>query len=494
MRTARALGILVLALHAVAQGSRALGAATFTADVQWAPLPSAAFEKAVLDRSRERSLEQALPFHSTRTGAREYEFNAILARISPQSILQTHTVVKLGQDPGGTTPQPAAAASVDSHGQVTSALNQFELTPIQRLSVRDFVGETKAEVVHVTVNDKEVLILRDTKTHEYIGEATISRREDGSVVVSKLTGATFDTSTSVELPISSRQTEQAEKVLGGSRSITTFNSEQDKAADIELSVPAISLSASAEYGPVAESVAVFKPDGSGYERGLRTNLASVTGGAEAGVSGRSDGDGFAGAKAGAGAEALKVELFANYFSAPEADENGQFTRNVLGASGEAHVTLAELQGQLGCNEDGGCGASMSAGLLGIGAGFGFTYGAEVKLERGSSAGVPEDGLASSEEQFAAADQVAPAPVERPGVPVTASPAVFDDLQIDDEDGDAIDDDEQDSFEAAVEDGSIEALEEFLTDYPDSVYEGEVSELVEEARDPLADPDDETLIY
>lgn len=501
MRRARAFGIAVIALGAVSHLTRAVGAATSVADPQWLSLRSTVHESRLLDRSRVRLLEQETPFHSTAAGARELEFQAILARVAPQTVRHTQSVVRLAPDEGGAATQQQAAASSASHGEVTKALNTFQLTPIQRLSIRDYVGEKKAEIVQLPVNGKELLILRDPKTHEYIGEATISVRDDGSVVVTKLTGATFSTSSSAELPISARETEQAEQVLGGSRSLKTFNSETEAPGGIELSIPAISLKGSMEYGPVAESVAVFRKDGSGYERGMRTNLAAVTGGVEGGASGKSDGDGFVGVKAGAASEAFKVELFANYFSAPEADEKGEFTRSVLGASGEAHVTLAELAGQIGCFEDSGCGAKVSAGLLGIGTGFGFNYGANIKLDRGSSAGIPEEGLASSEEQFAAANQVAPVPGEQPVVPnPVVAPVPEDqeldeeDLEFDDEDGDAIDDAEQEEFEAALEDGSVEALEDFLNKYPDSVYEADVREIVEDAQNPSADAGDETLIY
>jgi hypothetical protein len=317
------------------------------------------------------------------------------------------------------------------------------------------------------------------------------------VVVTKLTGATFSEKNTLELPISQRQTEDAEKTLSGTKSLSGFNSEKSTPG-IELSVPAFSVEHSAQLGPVAESTAVFNKDGSGYERGMRTNLASVSVGAEAGVSGKATGDGFVGVKAGGSDQLFKVEVFGNYFSAPEADEKGEFTRSVLGASGEAHVTLAELSGQAGCGEEDGCKLKASAGFLGIGTGLGLNYGANVKLERGSSAGIPEEGMASDEQQLAAADKVPPASVQPPA-PETAStpePAEDDVDEEDaaDEDGDAIDDQEQADYEAAVEDGSVEKLDAFLSKYPDSVYDADVREEKEDASDPDQVPGDETKIY
>src|SRR5439155_23929320 len=98
-----------------------------------------------------------------------------------------------------------------SHTETTKALSHFSsLTPIQRMSIRDYVGESKNDVQEMNFNGKEILILRNSKSHEYVGEVAISPAADGNVTVTKLTGnVTLDTKHSVEIPLSSRATEEA---------------------------------------------------------------------------------------------------------------------------------------------------------------------------------------------------------------------------------------------------------------------------------------------
>lgn len=358
------------------------------------PLPDA-----LLDRSRLRLAESAEPPLAQVWATAMRQSQAVGGNAHPASIsfitLSAAALAAEGQENTHLSSTPTASpppATGSSREEVSKALSAApSLTPIQRLSIRNYVGESKNEVQSLNINGKEVLILRDPETHKYRGEVVIEPRPDGSVQVTKVTGATFDFGHSVEVPISTAPTEEAPKHL---------NVEHGD-GETKLSVPAIKVEASAELGPVSESTAVFRPDGSGYEYGRRTNLAGASAGAGASVEGNAK-DGFVGVQAGVGAQALKVEGFANYFSKPEADEKGQITREVYGVTGDAHVTLGELGGKVGCSESAGCGAELKAGLLGIGLGGSISRGT-VKISEGQAEGVPENGIASTPEQIQQAD-------------------------------------------------------------------------------------------
>lgn len=514
-RVARVTFLLVGALSHIARVAAAVSTgAALSAQPPLRP-PSAGLDPLV-DMSETRLDFQSEPYLRSRERNEDFAPFAILP-IEPRRFTHDLLVGQLSNPgDGGPAPTDTSAKTHDgrrttaqrSHAELTKAMSEFSLTPIQRLSIRDYVGEAKAEAIEMRINDKEVLILKDPKTHEYIGEATISKGDDGSIVVTKLTGADFKLSKTLDVPVLDRQAEEADKVLSGSESTSSFNSKQAGLAKHEkeipgkeISIPAVAIEGSAQYGPVSEATAVFRPDGSGYERGMRTNLASASAGAELGVSGKAEGEGFAGAKGGAGAQAFKVELFGNYFGKPEADEHGEFTRNVLGASGETHATLAEISGIAGCEEEKGCGFGGSIGFLGIGTGVAATYGAKVKLERSSAEGVPEEGVASSDEQVTEADAVPPAPVQ-PDVLVplpkpsdeSTSPNGQDPVQTDN-DQDAIDDGERQDYEDAIQDGSVGALQNFLSKYPDSVYNSDVEELKDTAgQSDLPTPSEESKIY
>lgn len=357
---------------------------------------------------------------------------------------------------------PTGTAAAASHTQVTQALNRFTLTPIQRLSVRNYVGESKVAIEEFRTETGEFLLLRDPSTHAYVGEVSIHAGDDGTIVVSKLTGAEFDRKATVEIPVMNRETEEAEKTLSGSESFNSFKKAADsfkapkegESGGKEISVSAISAEGKIDYGSVAEATAVFKPDGSGYERGFRTKLGSADAGVEVGVSGKADGDGFAGAKAGVGGRVFPVEVFGNYFRKPDVDAEGNFTRAVLGASAELHGTLLEAEAKAGCFEGKGCGASFALGGLGIGSAFGLTYGESVKMDVKPEAEIGEHGLSSESgktEANAAADE------------------------------DLVPDDEQKAFETAVKSNDISELEAFLSAYPDNPYADTVGELEAQAK-------------
>jgi len=302
--------------------------------------------------------------------------------------------------------------------QMDTALSGFHLTNVQDTSVRQYLGQGKFEITELPINGGVNLILRDPKTHEYRGDAFVKPGPDGSIVVSKTTGnAGFDTSKKVELPYSPEASEEAKKVMSGSESLNTFEQNRGKLGDQkpegekkepdgkDIFVPVVSAEAKGEYGAVSQSHAVFQADGDGYEYGLRTNLAE--GGAEGsvGVGGHSQKEEtYAGAKGSVGANALKVEVFATYFSAPKPDGEGGYTRDVVGASGEAHTTLAEIGAKLGCSDEKGCGAGWSLGLLGIGTGMSVNYNLGQKLKVETEGAIPEHGIASTPQEIQEADQ------------------------------------------------------------------------------------------
>ena len=287
-----------------------------------------------------------------------------------------------------------AQQAASSKQAVSDALNHLSLTPIQRISIRDYVGQGKFDITSFNTPTGQALMLSDPETHAYMGEAIIRTASDGSVYVDKTTGATFAwNKPTVEVPLLNRRTEEAESVLTGSEDTNVFNSKPPSPDSRSLTVPAISVDGGVQVGAVRQSVAVFQKDGHGYEEGLSTNLGSAGAGVSAGAGGEAEsGKGFAGVKGEIGAKLTKVELFVNYFGAPTADEKGEFTRSVIGGSYEMHGTLANAEGKLGCFENEGCTGDWSAGALGVGMGFGVKYGSAVKLQMEPEKVEGSDGL------------------------------------------------------------------------------------------------------
>jgi len=350
-----------------------------------------------------------------------------------------------------------------SSGSMNEALTPFHLTKEQDLSVREYLGQGKFEITDLPMNGGVNLILRDPKTHEYRGDAFVKPGPDGSIVVSKTTGHEgFDTSKKAELPYSQQASDEAQKVLGGSESLNTFDKNWGKLGDKEgepkepgkdIFVPVAAAEAKGEYGAVSESHAVFQPDGHGYEYGLKTDLAE--GGAEGSVGAgeKSDGSGgFAGAKGAVGANALKVEVYANYFSPPTPDGEGHYVRNVVGASGEAHTTLAEVGAKLGCSGEKGCGAGWSLGLLGIGTGMALNYNIGQKLPVETEGAVAPHGLASTPAEVQQAEQAArQSDTPADGAPTNGATPQDDSQTSGEDDADESDDDtsDQDDTDAST---------------------------------------------
>jgi hypothetical protein len=297
-----------------------------------------------------------------------WRFALVLALLPPAAWAESSTLT------------PAQTAS--SNQAVATALANLNLTPVQAVSVRDYIGQGKANITGMEMNNVNILILRDPQSNAYLGEVVLKPDTDGGVFISKVTGAEFDAKHEVKVPALDQDSEEAEQVISGAESAATFEKDEEAAPPEgpTYTVPAVSAEASLQYGAVKESYASFAPDGHGYEYGLSTNIGQVGAGGQLGVSGgTADGSGFAGLNGEIGAESTKVEVFVNYLGAPVQDENGNYTRTVLGGSYEMHGTLANAEAKIGCFEGQGCTAQTSWGLLGIGAGAALNYAPDVTM-------------------------------------------------------------------------------------------------------------------
>jgi len=309
---------------------------------------------------------------------------------------------------------PAQAAASDF--AVSEALANLNLTPVQAVSVRNYVGQGKANIIGMELNGVNILILRDPVSNAYMGEVTLKPDQDGGVFVSKITGAEFNTEHEVKVPALDHQSDEAVKVLSGAESMDTFKNDEAEEpasgpAETVPAIKAITADASVEYGGVRQSFASFAPDGHGYEYGLSTNLGKASAGGEVGVS--PDG---VGVNTEFGAKATKVEIFVNYLGTPSQTADGSYTRSVLGGTYEMHGTLANAEAKIGCFDDQGCTAKTSWGLLGIGAGAAFTYIPEqslavvpepVESDAGIAQPAPDDETAQPESSAAPQDTTQP---------------------------------------------------------------------------------------
>lgn len=345
------------------------------------------------------------------------------------------------------------AVEARSNGDVSKALDGLHLTPAQRLSVRNYVGQYDEKyhvVAGVEANGVQTLGIRDAKTGDFVGMVTLKRDADGSITVNKSVAAAIDTKATFEIPLVGKvNQEEARQVLGGSKQYDAFRNgdakDRDKENQAKLSVtlPALKAEAGADIAKASESTARFHPDGSGYEYGLVTKGAS--GKAEAQIGGTSErdregGKASAGVAVGAGAKGPQVEGFVNYFGRPDVDAKGDFTRSVIGTSFEMHGTLAEAEFKAGCSTDEGCKTKLSAGALGLGGGGSLTFSSHMNLQVRPAEEIEAGGVASEE-------QHAP----EPAVPTA----------------------EEKAYEDAVRVGTPAALNAFLAEYPDSPRTDEI---------------------
>ncbi len=341
-------------------------------------------------------------------------WNCCSSSFGPLTVTLIGLLAPLAAQAESSTLTPAQAAASDF--AVSEALANLNLKPVQAVSVRNYVGQGKANIIGMEMNGVNILILRDPMSNAYMGEVTLKPDQDGGVFVSKITGAEFNTEHEVKVPALDHQSDEAVKVLSGSESMDTFKNDEaeEPASGPSETVPAIkamTADASVEYGGVRQSFASFAPDGHGYEYGLSTNLGKASAGGEVGVS--PDGVGM---NTEFGAKATKVEIFVNYLGTPSQTADGSYTRSVLGGSYEMHGTLANAEAKIGCFEDQGCTAKTSWGLLGIGAGAALTYIPEqslavvpepVESDAGIAQPAPDDETAQPESSAGPQDNTQP---------------------------------------------------------------------------------------
>ena len=314
----------------------------------------------------------------------------------------------------------------------------------------------------------ENLVLRDPITHEIKGWVDLRTGDNGQIVVSKVTGAQFDPKAKVEIPVYTREVEEAERVIGGSESFKTFEKDWGNSAkppgekpEVELSIPAISGEAKVDIGKVASSAAVFDSQGGGYEFGFTTKEDAANIGGELSAGGGSEKNSFAGAAGGAGVQFGVFEGFTNFFGRPEVDDKGNFTRSVIGGSLEVHGTLAEIEGRVGCFEDKGCGLGASIGAVAIGFSGGLNYAEKAKITVQPVAEVGDQGLASE--------------VSQTGVPFyLADPGLASNV-------------EQEALATALSAGGLAALQAFLLRYPDSPYAEDAQGLIDSEESDQTSP-------
>ncbi|TAK99500.1 MAG: hypothetical protein EPO08_16245 [Rhodospirillaceae bacterium] len=322
--------------------------------------------------------------------------------------------------------QRAMAADAHVIGPISQALHSYQMTPVQIISVRNYIGQYGEDTKIVDAGSYKgasVFGIKDAKSGEFIGQIEVRAGANGEVVINKMTAAEFDTKKKIEFTIPGKASdEDAQKVLGGSAAHSVFTNEEKKNA-LDVVMPGfVNIEGHADYGSAREATAHFYPDGSGYEYGLATKIASAQGEAKVNF----------GASVGAGARGPEVEGFVNYFGKPEADENAKFTRSVLGGTVDMHATLAEVQAKYGCESNKPCEIKGAIGGLGVGAGGGLAFSPHVDIPVRPANQIEDGGIAT------------PPPPPPPPPP-----------------------DEQKEYDDAVKSGDSTKLESFVEKHPES---------------------------
>lgn len=379
----------------------------------------------------------ALPIRSVMIGA---QGSASVAQTPPE-----RENAQIADSSGGGTTSPelqnaqsAMKADARALGPISQTLHSFQMTGAQDIAVRNYIGQysEKTKVVPAgTFNGVTVFGIRDAKTGDYTGEVELRAGANGEIIVSKISAAEFDTKKKFELPLAGKvDDEEAQQVLGGSSAYQALSTEEKKPSfDAEL--PAVlNAERGTTYGVANEATAHFYPDGSGYEFGYTTKIASAQGEAKLGASGVS---------AGVGARGPEVEGFANYFGSPQQDDAGKFSHSVFGGTANIHSTLAELQAKYGCDENEPCSAKFDAGLLGVGAGLGLVLSPHVDIPVRPENEIAEGGIATP-----------PPPPPAPSA------------------------NEQSAYDDAIKSGDMAQLEQFLTQYPDSALDDEAENQID----------------
>ncbi len=288
-----------------------------------------------------------------------------------------------------------AAYKADGHalGPISQTLHSYNLTPAQLISVRNYIGQYDEKLKVVSVgkfNGVDLFEIKNRKTGEFFGEVELKAGSDGELIVNKTTGAEIDVRKKVEVPLVLPNEEgEADKLLNGSDVLDLLHSKHKK-NESSQEMPFASAETGVDYGTAREATGHFLPDGSGYEYGMISKIASA--GAEGKIGADDKGD--VGVSVGGGAKGPEVELFANYFGKPDVDENGKFTRTVMSGSGNLHSTLAEVEAKLGCFDDKPCKVELGAGALGVGSGMSVAFSDHAAIPVRPSNEIEDEGIAA----------------------------------------------------------------------------------------------------
>jgi hypothetical protein len=398
-------------------------------------------------------------------------------------------------------------------GDVSKALDTMGLTGDQRIMVRNYMGQFDHDNQVVSsgfINGVQTFAIKNRETGDYVGQVILRHAEDDAVEVDKVYAAEFETKKTVDLAVPTNVLpEQVRQALGNSEETRSLS--RDVAdGKVEVSMPLIKAKAGVDVGLARESTAVFNSDGSGKEYVFTTKIASAA--AEAKVT-------TEGISGGIGAKGPEAEIAVTYFGPPKVSAEGELTRSEFGGKLEAHGTVANIDGKAGCDDEKGCGASWSVGGFGVGAGAELVsspakkveFDADVGEEHPTSAaeesayrqavasGTPEalgnftekypdsehiDEVSNLIEKGAASE--APTPVADETAPKATTDATTTAATTDaataTETPASASEREQKAYEAAVSDGSAEALQSFLDEYPNSGHDDDVKKREASAPD------------
>jgi hypothetical protein len=312
--------------------------------------------------------------------------NAPTGQPTVQSALEFHPAAAPSMKDVDSTKVPSPYVAPANHeaylaleakmtGDVSKALDTMGLSGDQRIMVRNYMGQFDADNHVVStgfVNGVQTFGIQKKDSGEFVGQVVLRHADNGAVEVDKVYAAEFETSGKVEVALPTKMLpDDVKKALGSSEE--TYSLSKDAAdGKIELSMPRIKAKAGVDFGLARQSTAVFDADGSGKELVFTTKIASANG--------------------------PEAELAVTYFGTPKVSADGELTHSEYGAKLEAHGTLANVEGKLGCDEE-NCSAHASAGILGIGAGAELTLSPAKHVAFDESVGEEHHASAAEEAAF-----------------------------------------------------------------------------------------------
>lgn len=413
-------------------------------------------------------------------------------------------------------------------GDIAGVLSRLKMTPAQRLSVRNYIGQAHAGVkieASGSAGGVTSFAIKNAKNGALVGRIGVSAATDGSIVVNKSTAADLDFKKSVSMPVTGKVDEKdAHSVLSGSQQLVLMEADLKKPTN-SASLPGLHPIEGLDFAYARQCTARFNPDGSGYEYCLvskPTAAAKTTPPvptvAKAGnqpVTGKQSGSGSVAVKAVATATtAVALEGFVNYFSRPSVDKGGHVNRSVLSGHYPIDSTMTQVQQQ----------GSVSTGSVEFSPNLAVPVRPEVGIPEGGETEpeqVPEEQTAAPQPEESGQpeeqqDEEQPADEWQPGEDERDQEDQGqgqEDQQGQDQQGDE-DENEDDSdaecggagipglpglylggprceepnalqhemeeedYEKAVRDGSPEALQTYLKEHPDSDQAADVLNLLE----------------